>query len=84
MYKLMLGHFHVHRKSNMAVMEAILNCCREFVQTIPLGTKSDIETWGFHINFSLPCICAHLKLEIYNIQIGRRDVTCKMDETPKL
>ena len=47
MYKLILGHFHVHRKSNMAAMAAILKCCWNFIRTTPPEPKV-IETWCFH------------------------------------
>ena len=55
MYKMILGHFHVHRKSNMDAMAAILNICRKIVRTTPPEPSHGV----FTIGFSLPCICAH-------------------------
>ena len=68
MYKLILGHFHLHRKSNMASMEAILNCFRKFVRVFTIG-------------FSLPCviIVPIWELRVYDIQNDRRNVIYKTD-----
>ena len=47
MYELILGHFHVHRKLQMAAMAAIWNVCQNFVRTTSSEPKV-METSGVH------------------------------------
>ena len=68
MYKLIFGHFHVYRKSNIAAIAAILNFGRKFVRTAPPEPKV-IEIWGFSLLASAYLV--YVPILIYDIQYGR-------------
>ena len=62
MYELIFGHFHGHRKSNMAAMASIFNFCRNILPGLLLFTKSDIDMGFSVLAAELTLFCAHFKI----------------------